>query len=78
MPNAIHLNAHFTQVEYQFNAYANACFFIHFFIGFEKIVRKLIENGANVNVVNQESDTALIFGAINGNISNTIFNFTVK
>lgn len=37
-------------------------------IGFEKIAQILIENGANVNAVDQQIDSALIVAATFGNI----------
>lgn len=36
------------------------------FIGFEKIARMIIEKGANVNVVNQSKETALVLAAKTG------------
>lgn len=39
-------------------------------LGFERIVRMLIERGANVNAVNSGHNSALIYAAVNGNISN--------
>lgn len=42
-------------------------FFIHLFVGFEKIVHILIENGVNVKAVNEKNNSALIFAASKGN-----------
>lgn len=36
------------------------------FVGFEKIVRVLIEKGAKVNAVNKKGNSALIFAALSG------------
>lgn len=35
--------------------------------GFEKIVRKLIEKGVNMNTVNEDMNPAIIFAASEGN-----------
>lgn len=43
-------------------------FFIHLLLGFDKIVQRLIENGANVNTVDEGTDSALLFATANGNI----------
>lgn len=43
---------------------------IHLFLGHEKIVQMLIKKGANVNSVNGDKNSALIFAADNGNIPN--------
>lgn len=40
------------------------------FLGHEKIVQMLIKKGANVNSVNGDKNSALIFAADNGNIPN--------
>lgn len=50
-------------------------FSIHLFIGYEKIVQILIENGANVNAMNDENDTALLYAAAKGKISNAYIIF---
>lgn len=43
-------------------------FFIHSIIGFETIVQMLIEKGANVNAVNEDNNSALIYAALEGKI----------
>lgn len=37
--------------------------------GFEKIVRKLIEKGVNVNVVNEDNISAIAFAASEGSLT---------
>lgn len=44
-------------------------FFIHFFVGYEKILQMLVEKGANVNIVDANNNSALIFAASKGDIS---------
>lgn len=46
-------------------------FFMHncSFLGYAKIVQLLIQNGADVNAVNEDSNSALIYAAVNGNIA---------
>lgn len=39
------------------------------YLGYEKIVNLLIENGANVNNLNHDNDTSLIVAAAQGNFS---------
>lgn len=41
-------------------------------LGHEKIVRMLIEKGANVTVVDKHENSALILAADGGNISNIL------
>lgn len=40
------------------------------FIGFQEILRMLAEKGANINIVYYSRDSALLFAASRGNISN--------
>lgn len=40
---------------------------VHSFIGFEKIVQMLIEKGADVNAVNEDNFSAIIYAANRGN-----------
>lgn len=43
--------------------------FIDLFIGLEKIVRLLIQRGADVNAIDEDGNSALTHAANNGNIS---------
>lgn len=43
---------------------------IYLFLGREKIVQMLIERGANINAVDVDNNSALIFAASKGNIAN--------
>ena len=40
---------------------------IHSFIGSEKIVRMLIDKGADVNAVDEKNNSALLYATKNGN-----------
>lgn len=44
----------------------------HLFIGSAKIVKLLIEKGANVNAVTEDKNSALILAVLNGNILQNI------
>lgn len=43
-------------------------FFIRSFLGFEKIVQMLIDRGANVNAVDEDNTSAIIFAANKGRV----------
>lgn len=43
-------------------------FLIYYLIGSAKIVKLLIEKGANINAVTEDKNSALILAVLNGNI----------
>lgn len=47
---------------------SDTVFFIHSLIGFENMVRMLIDKGADVNTIDDKNNSALLYAAKNGNI----------
>lgn len=59
--------AHFSVPAIQLLSHGTFLFFYDLIIGYEKLVQKLIDKGANLNAVDYENDTALHYAVDNGN-----------